>query len=59
MKRTILAVSAVPAQLLVDTQWMLTDADNLQTCVLASETRPSPAERTLLGTRARRASGSS
>ena len=42
---------AGPAKLLVDTQWMMTSADNLRTCVLASKTEPDLAAKTLLGSR--------
>jgi len=40
-----------PAQLLVDTQWMMTNNDNLKTCVVKSETAPDLASNTLLGSR--------
>ena len=42
---------AGPAKLLVDTQWMMTNEDNLRTCVLESKTEPDSASKTLLGSR--------
>ncbi len=46
---------AGPARLLVDTQWMMTNADNLEKCVLESASEAQADGRTLLGSRTTRA----